>query len=73
MRALTDAAAGLVVDVVSTLLVVAILLLLLRRVMPGLGNALWGYYRRLLGWLFALPVRLIRWLIREAAGRRRSR
>ncbi|MBL7262093.1 hypothetical protein [Paractinoplanes lichenicola] len=73
MQALGDALTSLILSVVSALLVPTVLLLILRRLMPVLGDPLWRAYCRLLTWLVVQPVRLIRLLIREAIGRRGRR
>jgi hypothetical protein len=71
LQAITNAASSLVWSVVSVLAVPTILLLLFRKFVPVLGDAVWRGYCRLLVWLVVTPVRLVRLLVREATGRRR--
>jgi hypothetical protein len=71
VQSLSDGAAGLVFSVFSVLLMPTIVLLVLKRYVPILGNPLWRMYTRLLSWLVVAPVRLVRVLFREAIGRRR--
>jgi hypothetical protein len=72
VQSILDAMSGLVWSAVSMLVVPTILLLLFKKFVPVLGDALWRGYCRLLVWLVVAPVRLIRLLIREATGRRRT-
>jgi hypothetical protein len=71
MQSLSHAAAALFWTVVWALAGPTIVLLVLRRYVPLLGNPLWQAYRRLLGWAAAAPFRLLRALTREALNRRR--
>lgn len=72
MQAVSDTLVGLILSIASVLLVPTFLMLILRKLIPVLGDALWRGYCRLLTWMVVLPVRLIRLLIMEATGRRRS-
>ena len=67
VQSLTEAVSGLAV----VLLLPAIALLVLKRTVPVVGDPLWRRYRRLLGWLVVLPVRLVRRLAGGTVGRRR--
>jgi hypothetical protein len=71
MQSLSNAAAALVWAIVWALVGPTIILLLLRRYVPMLGNPLWHAYRRLLGWAAVAPFRLLRALTKEALNRRR--
>ncbi|GID28965.1 hypothetical protein [Paractinoplanes brasiliensis] len=73
MQTLSDALVSQILNIASVLLVPTVLLLILRRLIPGFGDALWRGYCQLLTWMVVLPVRLIRLLILEAAGRRGRR
>ena len=59
---------NLACSLVSLLAVPTILLLLFRKLVPILGDAVWRGYCQLLAWLVVAPVRLIRLLVREAVG-----
>jgi hypothetical protein len=61
---------GVVWTVVSVLGPPTVVLLLLRRFVPALGNPLWRVWCRLLTWLIVGPIRLVRLLVREAIGHR---
>lgn len=73
MQTLSDALVNLILSIGSVLLVPTVLLLLLRKMIPGFGDAIWRGYCQLLTWMVVLPVRLIRLLILEASGRRGRR
>jgi len=70
LQSISDAVGGVVLSVVSVLLGPTIVLLLVKRFMPIVGNPLWRGYCQLLAWLIIGPIRLIRLLGREAMGRR---
>jgi hypothetical protein len=73
MQVIADAVAALAWGIVSVLFVPTVLLLVLRRFMPFLGNPLWQMYQRALLWCFVTPFRLVRVLAQEATRRRRGR
>lgn len=74
MQSITDAVNGLVWSIASVLIGPTILLLLLKRFVPVIGDQLWHAYSQLLAklmvGLIVAPIRLIRLLFREAMGRR---
>ena len=71
MHYITDLLSTVLWAAVSILGPPTVMLLLLRHFMPMLGNPLWRGWCRLLTWLAAAPIRLIRFLVREVFGRRR--
>lgn len=71
MRGLGDALAGLLSSVVSTLVVVTVMLLVLRRYLPFLGRPLWRSYQRGLRWCAVAPWRVLRALVRAATAHHR--
>ncbi len=73
MDQLANAVSEVVWGLVSILAPPTLLLLVLRRFMPVLGEPLWRMWCQLLAWLVIGPIRLIRLLVREALGRRGSR
>jgi hypothetical protein len=70
VQSIADAVGNLVWSVTWMLAGPTIVLLLLKRFVPVVGDPRWRAYCRLLGWLVVAPVRLIRLLVREAIGRR---
>ena len=70
LQSIVDGVTGLVCAVASTLLVPTILLLLMRRFVPVVGESLWRGYCQLLTWLVVAPVRLVRVLYRDLVRRR---
>jgi hypothetical protein len=58
---------NLVAGVLSLLAVSTVLMLLVRRFVPYLGEQLWRTYCDVLMWLLRAPFRLIRLLFREIA------
>lgn len=71
MQAFENAVASLVCNLASLLAIPAILLLLLRKMAPAIGDPLWHGYCQLLRWMVVAPFRLIRTMFREATRRRR--
>jgi hypothetical protein len=71
MQSIANAVSALLVTVFSVLIGPTVVLLLLRRFLPPLGNPLWRGYCRLFAWAVVAPVRLLRLLVREASGRGR--
>lgn len=69
-QSFADAIGNLVTSVFLLLAGPTIILLLLRRYLPMLGDPLWRAYCQLLTLLVVAPIRLVRLLIREAMGRR---
>ena len=70
VQSIQDAVTSVVMSVVSVLLGPTVLLLLLKIFVPPLGAPLWQAWCRLLGWLVVAPIRAVRFLLREAFGRR---
>ncbi len=70
IQSIVDSVTGLLCSVASVLVVPTIIVLLLRRFVPVLGDAVWRGYCRLLMWLVMAPVRLAQFLYREAINRR---
>jgi hypothetical protein len=68
MQSIVNAVTSLACSLISLLVVPTILLLLFRRLVPVLGDAVWRGYCQLLVWLVVAPIRLIRLLVREAIG-----
>ena len=71
LQSLSEAFSTVLFSIASVLLGPTIVLLLLKKFVPIVGNPLWQGYCRLLVWLVVTPVRLIRLLVLEALGRRR--
>jgi hypothetical protein len=71
MQSLSNAAGAFIWAVLSVLIGPTVILLLLRRYLPMVGNPLWRQYCRLLAWAVIAPFRLLRMLTREALSRRR--
>jgi hypothetical protein len=71
VQSITDAVTSLVCSVASVLVGPTVLLLVFRRLVPSLGDAVWRGYCQLLIWLVKAPIQLIRLLVHEAVGRRR--
>ncbi len=72
MQSVTAAFSDLVVSVLLLLAGPTVLMLLVRRLVPYLGEQLWRTYCNVLMWLLRAPFRLVGVLVREiAAGRRR--
>ena len=69
-QSIADSVTGLLCSVASVLLVPTIVLLLFRRFVPVLGDAVWRGYCQLLIWCVVAPVRLVRFLYRQAVSRR---
>jgi hypothetical protein len=65
-----DSLTNLVCGVVSILAVPTFLLLLLRMLVPSVGEPILRAYGQLLAWLVVAPIRLVQLLVREAFGRR---
>jgi hypothetical protein len=73
MQSITTAISNLVVSVLLLLAGPTVLMLLVRRFVPYLGEQLWRSYCNVLMWLLRAPFRLIRLLVNEiGAARRRS-
>jgi hypothetical protein len=70
LQSIVDSVTGLICSVVSFLAVPTIVLLLFRRFVPVLGDAVWRGYCQLLIWLVVAPIRLTRLLFREITSRR---
>jgi hypothetical protein len=69
-QSVADVLTALLVSVASVLLPPTILLLLLKSFVPAIGTPLWQAWGRLVGWLVLAPIRVVRFLVREASGRR---
>lgn len=67
---MSDTIYNLVWSIGSVLAVPTLLLLLLKKYVPIVGNPLWDQYVHLLGRLLTAPIRVIQFLVREAMGRR---
>jgi hypothetical protein len=72
MESITAALSNLVVNVLFLLAGPTVLMLLVRRFVPYLGERLWRVYCDTLMWLLRAPFRLVRLLINEITARRRS-
>jgi hypothetical protein len=70
VQSIIDAFFGLVLSIAWVLLGPTIVLLLLKKFVPIVGDQLWHGYCQLLAWLVVAPIRLVRLLVREALGRR---
>ena len=70
IQSIVDSVTGLLCSVASVLVAPTIILLLLRRFLPVLGDAVWRGYCQLLIWLVMAPVRLAQFLYRQAVSRR---
>jgi hypothetical protein len=73
MQSITNALSNLAVSIVMMLAGPTVLMLLVRRFVPVVGEELWRAYCRLLFWLLRAPIRLIRVLVNEIATARRRR
>ena len=71
MQSITDGVTNLAVSVVVMLVWPTVLMLLVRRFVPVLGESLWRSYCQLLRWLLRAPFRLIRLLVNEIVAARR--
>ncbi|MFP5372122.1 MAG: hypothetical protein ACLGI3_15445 [Actinomycetes bacterium] len=71
MESLTAALSNLVVSALLLLAGPTVIMLLVRRFVPYLGEQLWRAYCDVLMWLLRAPFRLLRTLVREIAAARR--
>ena len=71
LQAVVDGATRLLCSIASVLFVPTVLMLLVRRFVPVLGEAIWRGYCQVLVWLVVGPVRLVQFLFREAVRHRR--
>ena len=71
MQSITAAISNLVVSVLFLLAGPTVLMLLVRRFVPYLGEQLWRSYCNALLWLLRAPFRLVRVLVKEIAAARR--
>jgi len=71
MQSITNAVSNFVISVVLLLAGPTVVMLLVRRFVPVLGEDLWRYYCRFLLWIFRAPFRLVRMLVHEIVGARR--
>ena len=65
MRPIADAASSLAFQVVTLLFAPTLIMLLVRRFVPVVGQDLWRLYWRALRWLLIAPFRLIRLMAGE--------
>lgn len=71
MQSITAAFGDLLVNVLFLLAGPTVVMLLVRRFVPYLGEQLWRSYCNALMWLFRAPFRLVRVLVNEIAAARR--
>ena len=65
MQPFADAASNLAVQILTLLIAPTLIMLLVRRFVPIVGQDLWRLYHRLLRWLLLAPFRLLRLLVSE--------
>ena len=71
MQSIADAVSNLVVSVLILLIGPTVLMLLIRRFVPYLGDRLWRLYCDALMWLLRAPFLVVRLLVREITANRR--
>jgi hypothetical protein len=71
MESIAAAISNLLVSALLLLVGPTVIMLLVRRFVPYLGEQLWRSYCNLLMWLFRAPFVLVRLLIREISAARR--
>lgn len=71
MQDIADALTALVVNLLVLIAGPTVLMLLVRRFVPYLGERLWRCYCDALIWCFRLPFRVVRFLVNELTNRRR--
>jgi hypothetical protein len=64
-----NAVTNLLVSIVMLTVALAVVPLLLKLLVPAVGDVVWRWYWRLVRWLFLVPFRVVGLLVREAARR----